>query len=98
MIDEDRTMQLYGYTSDELSHGSHKPIVRVCDECGTYQVMCNVRGGKLEAHHIRPVRCHKNDLLIFDVNNGITLCANCHNSLGNMEATYIEQFDDIIGA
>ena len=39
MIDEDRTMQLYGYTSDELSPKSHNPIVAVCDECGRHRVL-----------------------------------------------------------
>ena len=38
MIDEDRTLQLYGYTSDMLSKGSHKPIVKVCDKCGRYSI------------------------------------------------------------
>ena len=204
MLDEDRNVQLYGYTSDELSSGSHKPIVRVCDGCGTYQVMrkqsysplcrscavsetqtghtisdetrekmsiahsnpsedtrnkmraprdltdatqfalvsgqrgkrshnwkggitpimkmlreshpyknwreavferddytckrCNARGGNLEAHHILPVRDHKNDLLLFDVNNGITLCVGCHKLIGNREYDYAEQFNNIIGA
>ena len=37
MIDEDRTMQLFGYTSDELSKGSHKKVVAVCEECGIYR-------------------------------------------------------------
>ena len=41
MIDEDRTLQLYGYTSDSLTKGSHKLIVRVCDECGRYKIIRN---------------------------------------------------------
>jgi len=39
MIDEDRTLQLYGYTSDDLPVKSSKPIVAVCDECGSYRVV-----------------------------------------------------------
>ena len=39
MIDEDRTMQLYGYTSDMLKPKSNKPIVKVCDECGEYSII-----------------------------------------------------------
>lgn len=39
-----------------------------CQMCG------DDSGGNLQAHHIRPVRDHKNDLLLFDINNGITLC------------------------
>lgn len=59
--------------------------------------MCHVRGGKLEAHHIRPVRDHKNDLLIYDVDNGITLCKRCHASLVHHEYDYIDIFEDTIG-
>ena len=32
MIDEDRTLQLYGYTSDELSPKSHKRVVVGCED------------------------------------------------------------------
>lgn len=39
MIDEDRTMQLFLYTSDELVSGSHKPVVVVCEGCGTPRVV-----------------------------------------------------------
>ena len=38
MIDEDRTMQLYGYYSYDLKLKSAKPIVKVCDGCGTYSI------------------------------------------------------------
>ena len=34
MIDEARTLELFGYTSDELSKGSHKRVVAICDDCG----------------------------------------------------------------
>lgn len=37
MIDEDRTMQLFGYTSNELSPKSSRTIVVVCEECGKYR-------------------------------------------------------------
>ena len=58
MIDEDRTMQLYGYTSDELKLQSHKPIVVVCDECKEYRIssknayrnLCGVCGHKINKH------------------------------------------------
>ena len=39
MIDEDRTMQLFGYASDDLGKGSHKKVVVVCEECGRYRVI-----------------------------------------------------------
>lgn len=54
MIDENRTAQLFGYTSDELKPKSNKKIVVVCDGCGTYRVvvraayreMCSSCAGK----------------------------------------------------
>lgn len=59
--------------------------------------MCNdASGGNLQAHHIRPVKDHKNDLLIFDIDNGITLCKLCHESIKGQEYTYIDQFTQII--
>ena len=39
MIDEDRTLQLFGYESTELSPHNHKKIVAVCEECGKYRVI-----------------------------------------------------------
>lgn len=54
-------------------------------------------GGNLQAHHILPVKDHKNDLLLFDVCNGITLCKKCHESIYGKEYEYVKQFDDIIG-
>lgn len=41
MIDDGRTMEIYGYTSDELSHGSARPIVAVCEDCGSYKDIMN---------------------------------------------------------
>jgi len=37
MIDEERTFEIYGYTSDTLSNGSGKKVVAACDDCGTYR-------------------------------------------------------------
>lgn len=37
---------------------------------------CKARGGKLEAHHIKPFATHPE--LRFEVSNGITLCKSCH--------------------
>jgi 5-methylcytosine-specific restriction endonuclease McrA len=38
---------------------------------------CLKRGGKLQAHHIRPFALYPE--LRFEVSNGITLCETCHN-------------------
>jgi hypothetical protein len=37
---------------------------------------CNKKGGKLNAHHIKPFCNHKN--LRFNIENGMTLCKQCH--------------------
>lgn len=50
MIDESRTLEIYGYTSDSLSHGSHKRVVAVCEGCGKYRVL------PFQAYH---ELCHK---------------------------------------
>lgn len=34
MIDEEATLEEYGYTSNELSYGSGKRVVAICDDCG----------------------------------------------------------------
>lgn len=37
---------------------------------------CKVKGGRLEAHHVKSFATHPE--LRFDVDNGITLCKSCH--------------------
>jgi len=56
--------------------------------------MCGARGE--EAHHIKPVRDHKNDLSILDINNGITLCKDCHRSVNYNESDFEHIFNTII--
>lgn len=34
MIDEEKTFEMFGYRLDELTHGSRKKIIVICDECG----------------------------------------------------------------
>ena len=41
---------------------------------------CMVKGGRLEAHHIKPFATHPE--LRFDVDNGRTLCKDCHENNG----------------
>lgn len=44
MINESRTLELFGYTSDMLSKSSGKLIVVICDECGKER--------ELAVHHV----------------------------------------------
>ena len=37
MIDESRTLEIYGYTSDTLKPHSNKRVVTVCEGCGKYR-------------------------------------------------------------
>ena len=58
--------------------------------------MCDVRGVYLEAHHILPVKDNKNNLLLFDINNGITLCRKCHKEIKGKEYEFVKKFNDIV--
>ena len=64
---------------------------RVCALCGIKD-----KGHTFHAHHIIPKRERPD--LIFDINNGITLCKECHESINNKEYLYIEQFTSIVHA
>ena len=58
MIDEDNTFILFGYTSDYLSHGSTKKVLKVCDICKeerlieyrTYTKLC-ISCSRVGKHH-----------------------------------------------
>jgi len=41
--------------------------------------LCGKTGGSLQAHHI--ISKYKYPSKIYEINNGITLCYNCHNKL-----------------
>ena len=57
--------------------------------------LCDERGGKLNAHHIRKWKDHPG--LRYDVNNGITLCISCHNKTKQHEEEYEQGFIDKLG-
>lgn len=71
MIDEARTLEMFGYTSDELKPRSHKKVVAVCDECdsvrrvnmGAYRELChscaltkaNIKRAAPSDHNVRSI-------------------------------------------
>ncbi len=38
MIDEARTLEIFGYVSSDLTKHAHKKVVFVCEQCGRYRV------------------------------------------------------------
>lgn len=60
-----------------------------CQECG-------VIGGYLEPHHIIPIR--ESTKTLFNTNNGITLCRQCHTKTFWKESDYQEKYSKIVAA
>ena len=65
-----------------------------CMECGARSASDNAV--YLNAHHIHPIKDNKNTLLIFDTNNGITLCEGCHNITKGHEEDFINRYASMI--
>lgn len=59
----------------------------ICQECKEV-------GGVLEPHHIIPLRISFER--IFDVNNGITLCRNCHQKTIFKEESFYEKYFSLV--
>ena len=61
-----------------------------CHECGR-------RGGVvLNAHHILPVRDYRDHEYSLNIDNGITLCKECHDETKGKEYEFVGYFDIII--
>lgn len=56
---------------------------------------CGKVGEKLNAHHIFPWR--EREELRYDVNNGVTLCLDCHNKTKNKESLFTDYFTGLFG-
>jgi 5-methylcytosine-specific restriction endonuclease McrA len=59
-----------------------------CKQCG------NKESGSFEAHHILPRRDYQE--LMYDINNGITLCKKCHEATFGKEMNFVEKFQNLI--
>ena len=56
--------------------------------------LCNIRGTKLNAHHIK--RVVDNPENVFDLDNGITLCVNCHRKVNFKETVFEDEFKFLV--
>jgi 5-methylcytosine-specific restriction endonuclease McrA len=55
--------------------------------------ICEERGGKLEAHHILPQKDYPE--LIYDLENGVTLCKDCHiHKVNGHEYEWVDYFHE----
>lgn len=72
---------------DIWRHAVYKRDYHTCRICGKNN--CEV-----QAHHIIPQRINQD--LILDVNNGITMCKTCHESIYGKEKLFIEELQMII--
>lgn len=55
---------------------------------------CSQVGGKIEPHHIVPLRLDIKK--VFEINNGITLCRECHQKTIQKEELFIEKYQKIL--
>lgn len=64
----------------------------LCKDCGCENTFKN----RLQAHHIIPVRDIEDPELLFDINNGITLCMKCHYKIHYHEKEHETRFQNLI--
>jgi ribosomal protein L37AE/L43A len=79
----------YRFTTPEHRNWRDAVLERdnyICQECGSQY--------KLQSHHIK--RYCDYPELEFDVDNGITLCKECHNNIRGREYQYIVKYEDIV--
>ena len=61
-----------------------------CQECG------DSTGGNLQAHHILPLRDYSDPEYSLNVDNGITLCEECHDKVNGREYEFVERYQKIV--
>lgn len=59
-----------------------------CQECG-------IRGGHLNSHHILPYRDYPKEQFSLNINNGITLCTDCHRQTYGKEYEFFNKYFDL---
>ena len=62
-----------------------------CHECGQI-------GGALNAHHILPYRDYSDVEYSLDVDNGITLCVECHDKVFWKEYEFVDRYQKIVSS
>ena len=80
------------YRSEENKHWRKSIFERdnyICQECG-------IRGGNLNVHHILPYRDWKEPEYSLNIDNGITLCVDCHRKTFGKEYEFFSKYFDII--
>ena len=60
-----------------------------CQECGQH-------GGNLNAHHILPYRDYKDPEYSLNIDNGITLCEECHDKVFWKEYEFVDRYQKIV--
>lgn len=61
-----------------------------CHECG------GSNGGNLNVHHILPYRDYRDPEYSLDVDNGITLCEECHDKVSGKEYEFVDRYQKIV--
>lgn len=89
------------YTVDPWTHFKGQPEyiewrTQVLKRDGYFCQQCGTRGGELQAHHIFRKSLYPHLSLVLE--NGITLCKDCHTSIRHKESEVAESFSAIIGS
>lgn len=62
-----------------------------CQECG------DLAGGNLNAHHILPYKDYRGVEYSLNIDNGITLCEDCHKKIRGREYEFVNTYQKMVG-